>query len=83
MQSFNRLYQQSNGESPLQQLQIQLTNALPYNLEETKLSEYKNLNPRWHDWQTVKAACSHLAANVFDLVCDMEANHSDDHRREP
>lgn len=83
LQSFDRLYQQSNGESPLQQLQIQLANALPYDLEETKLSEYKNLNPRWHDWQTVKAACSHLAANVFDLVCDMEANHSDDHRREP
>lgn len=70
--SFDRLYQQDNGESPLQQLQVQLANILPYDLEETDLSEYKNLDPRWHDWQVIKAACSHLATIIFDLVCDME-----------
>lgn len=69
LQSFDRLYVQASGESPLQQLQIQLANAMPYDLEETELSEYKNLNPRWHDWQTVKAACSHLALVIFDRVC--------------
>ncbi|MCL2022416.1 MAG: nucleotidyl transferase AbiEii/AbiGii toxin family protein [Betaproteobacteria bacterium] len=73
LQSFDRLYQQDNGESPLQQLQVQLANALPYDLEETELSEYKNLDPCWHDWQTVKAACSHLATVIFDRVCDMDA----------
>jgi hypothetical protein len=72
LQSFDRLYQQDNDESPLQQLQVQLANALPYDLEETELSEYKGLDPRWHDWQTVKAACSHLATVIFDWVCDME-----------
>jgi len=71
LQSFDRLYQQENGESPLQQLQVQLANALPYDLEETELSEYKNLDPRWHDWQAVKAACSHLSIVIFDRVCDM------------
>lgn len=71
LQSFDRLYRQDNGESPLQQLQVQLANALPYDLEETELSEYKNLDPRWHDWQTVKAACSNLATIIFDRVCDM------------
>lgn len=69
LQSFDRLYVQASGESPLQQLQIQLANAMPYDLEETELSDYKNLNPRWHDWQTVKAACSHLALVIFDRVC--------------
>ena len=83
LQSFDRLYQQDNGESPLQQLQVQLANALPYDLEETELSEYKNLDPRWHDWQAVKAACSHLATVIFDRVCDMDEDRSDDYGMEP
>jgi len=76
LQSFDRLYKQDNGESPLQQLQVQLASALPYDLEETELSEYKNLDPRWHDWQATKATCSHLATVIFDRVCDMEADRS-------
>ncbi len=77
LQSFDRLYQQDNGESPLQQLQVQLANALPYDLEQTELSEYKNLDSRWHDWQAVTATCSHLATVIFDRVCDLEAGRSE------
>jgi predicted nucleotidyltransferase component of viral defense system len=77
LQSFDRLYRQDSGESPLQQLQVQLANALPYDLEDTELSEYKNLDPRWHDWQVVKAAGSHLSTVIFDRVCEMNADHSD------
>jgi hypothetical protein len=54
-------------------------NALPYDLEETELDEYKNLDPRQHDWQAVKAACSHLATVLFDRVCDREADRSNGH----
>ena len=82
LQSFDRLYRQESGESPLQQLQAQLANALPYDLDETELSEYKNLDPRWHDWQAVKAACSHLATVIFDRVCDMNADRFDDYEIE-
>jgi hypothetical protein len=78
LQSFDQLYRQQSGESPLQQLQVQLANALPYDLEETELSEYKNLDPRWHDWPTVKAACSHLATVIFDRVCDLGMDCPDD-----
>jgi hypothetical protein len=78
LRSFDRLYPQASGESPLQQLQVQLANALPYDLEETELPEYKNLDPRWHDWQTDKAACSRLATVIFDRVCDMESDRSAD-----
>ncbi len=60
LQSFDKLYRQENKESPLQQLQVQLANAVPYDLEDTQLSEYKNLSPRWHDWHVVKAACAHI-----------------------
>jgi hypothetical protein len=78
LQSFDRLYKQDSGESPLQQLQVQLANALPYDLEEIELGEYKNPDPHWRDWQAVKAACSHLSTVIFDRVCDMDADRSDD-----
>lgn len=73
LQAFDRLYPQNNGESALQQLQVQLVNALPYDLKETKLDEYRNLQPRWQDWQTVKAACAQFAIQIFDRVCAMNA----------
>ncbi|MHB8166861.1 MAG: hypothetical protein ACYDDT_08840 [Sulfuricella sp.] len=77
LQSFDKLYQQDNEESPLQQLQVQLANAVPYDLEDTELSEYKNLAPRWHDWNAVKAACTHISTVIFDRVCDLETDRSD------
>lgn len=69
LSDFDQLYPQANGESNLQQLQAQLANPLPYDLEETELREYKNLAPQWHDWNTVKAVCAHTAAMAFDYVC--------------
>ena len=76
MQSFDRLYLQDSGESPLQQLHVQLANPLPYDLEETNLSEYKNLDTRWHDWQTVKSVCKRLTTAIFDILCVMESHHN-------
>lgn len=70
LQSFDHLYEQPNGESALQQLQVQLANAMPFDLEQTELSEYKRLDARWHDWTIVQAACSHAATIIFDRVCD-------------
>jgi hypothetical protein len=78
LQSFDRLYPQASGESPLQQLQVQLAHAIPYDLEETELSQYKNLAPRWHDWNAVQATCAHVATTIFDRVCDFEENRSAD-----
>ncbi|SEB11345.1 hypothetical protein SAMN05660964_03621 [Thiothrix caldifontis] len=78
LRSFDKLYQQDNGESPLQQLQVQLANAMPYDLEDTELSEYKNLAPQWHNWNTVKAVCAHIATVIFDRICDFEENARED-----
>lgn len=72
LSAFDALYAQSNGESPLQQLQVQLANAMPYDLEETELAEYKNLSARWHKWGTVKAACARIAMVIFDRVCELK-----------
>ena len=52
-------------------------------LEETELSEYKSLDPRWHEWDVVKAACSHVATVIFDRVCDLQADPSNGDRMEP
>ena len=66
MRSFDRLYPQPSGESPLQQLLAQLAKPLPYDLEETRLSEYRQLAPRWHDWNAVCAACARCGVALFD-----------------
>jgi hypothetical protein len=70
----DQLYEQPNGESALQQLQAQLSNAMPYDLEATDLREYKNLNARWHDWAAVQAVCAHVATTIFDIVCESSIN---------
>lgn len=72
LRPFDHLYPQPNEESALQQLQIQLANPLPYDLEELNLAEYKNLDPRWRDWQTVKAMCADCATLIFDHIVGEE-----------
>ena len=70
LRSFDRLYPQESGESALQQLQAQLANPLPYDLDELDLAEYRDLAPRWQDWDRVKAACGKVSVAVFDHVCE-------------
>jgi len=72
LQPLDRLYPQPTGESALQQLQIQLANPMPFDLEETNLAEYKNLAPQWHDWNHVKAACAHCAAAIFERIAALD-----------
>lgn len=70
LRRFDHLYPQPNGESPLQQLQIQLANPLPFDLDETGLAEYKDLAQRWHDWNTVISKCRQAAALIFDRIAE-------------
>jgi hypothetical protein len=66
MSSFDSLYPQPNGQSALQQLLVQLAEPRPYDLEAERLSEYKHLAVRWHDWSAVRAATVHFAVKLFD-----------------
>jgi hypothetical protein len=75
LQHFDRLYPQPNEESALQQLQIQLANPLPYDLEEVNLAEYKNLHSRWHHWKHVKAVCVHCAVLIFARIVGLEGSN--------
>jgi len=70
LSSLDRLYPQPNGASPMQQLQVQLANPLPFDLDATRLAEYKDLGPRWHDWQHVKAICARCAIMLFDRTAE-------------
>ena len=73
LQPFDRLYRQDNGESPLQQLQAQLANAVPYDLDPSALAEYRRLDPKWHDWNAVKSTCARVANATFEHVCNTRA----------
>lgn len=75
LRCFDRLYPQPNDESALQQMQVQLANPLPYDLEETNLAEYKNLDPKWHNWDVVKAACVECATLSFDRICGLDESN--------
>lgn len=68
LRDFDRLYPQPNGESALLQLQIQLANPMPYDLDQTNLSEYKNLDPKWQDWDTVKACAARCSIALADQL---------------
>ncbi len=68
LRDFDSLYPQENGESALLQLQIQLSNPLPFDLDEVRLAEYKQLDPRWHDWAAVRAVCLSTADVIFDRI---------------
>jgi hypothetical protein len=65
LDSLDEFYPQTSGESPLQQLQVQLANPMPYDLENTDLREYRRLHPKWHDWNRVKEICADIAVDLF------------------
>jgi hypothetical protein len=44
----------------------------PFDLEEHNLAEYKNLDPRWSNWQTVRAVCADYATLMFDHIVGLE-----------
>lgn len=71
--AFDDLYGQPHGQSALQQLQVQLANPLPYDLDAMLpgLAEYKQLDARWHDWSAVKKACADAAVVMFDRVSEL------------
>lgn len=68
LRSLDSLYPQPNRESPLQQLQVQLAQPLPYDLEELNLAEYKNLAEKWRSWTEVQKTCAEIATLIFDRI---------------
>lgn len=71
LRSFDNVYPQLNGESALQQLQIQLASPMPYDLDAANLPEYKQLDAKWRDWNIVRAVCANWAALIFDRIAGL------------
>ena len=49
----------------LQQLANQLSNPLPFDLDDTDLSQYKHLDEKYQDWNRVRDICAHIAVDVI------------------
>ena len=64
---FDTLYPQPSGESALMQLQVQLADPRPFDLDEVNLKEYKGIKKEWSDWEVVSAQCRSLALDVFRI----------------
>ena len=62
---FDAYYPQPNEASPLQQLANQLSNPLPFDLDDTDLSQYKHLDEQYQDWGVVRDICAHIAVDVI------------------
>jgi hypothetical protein len=69
---FDALYPQENGQSPVQQLCLQLADPLPFDLQENKMAEYKNLAEKWKNWESVKAQCILSAGVIFTSIAPEE-----------
>ncbi len=54
MEPFDRLYPQQSGQSALQQLLTQLSNAMPFDLDEKGPASYRGLDPKLADWAAVR-----------------------------
>jgi len=68
LRSFDQLYPQESGQSALQQLLAQLSDARPFDLQKVSLLTYKGLAPKWQDWHAVKRVCADQAVAVFDQI---------------
>ena len=61
--SFDEIYRQPSGVSPLAEVSERLAAALPQDRTEIDLSQYRGLQPPWDDWQHL-AACGRQWAPV-------------------
>ena len=66
--TFDTLYPQINSESPTQQLVVQLSNPLPFDLAKTDLANYKGLDARWQDWGAVRSVAMDMGTMIFERL---------------
>ncbi len=77
LRPFDTLYPQPSGESALMQLQVQLADPRPFDLDEANLKQYKGIKKEWSDWKAVSTQCRALALDVF-RIHDRKARERDD-----
>lgn len=68
LRRMDELYPQDSGESAIQQLMKQLAQPAPYDLDTTQLAEYRELQPRWHEWNAVAEHCRLIGVALMDAL---------------
>ena len=63
LQSFDEIYRQPNGASPLAELSERLAAASPHDRGEIDLKHYRGLRPPWNEWKHV-AGCGRSWAPI-------------------
>ena len=58
----------AGGRRIATQLAKQLAEPAPYDLSDVDLREYRRLDERWQDWDTVARACEALAVAMLDRL---------------
>jgi hypothetical protein len=70
LKSFDTLYSQANGASPLSEVAERLAVACPSDLARVDLSTYKGLTEPWKSWDHVAARGRHWATVVAHVVLE-------------
>jgi len=63
----------AGGRRIATQLAKQLAEPTPYDLSDVDLREYRRLDERWQDWDTVARACEALAVAMLDRLSEESA----------
>lgn len=72
LNKMDHIYQQDNGESALQQLLVQLANALPCDVMLAKINDSEYPTPQFFDWNSVKSTCALASVSLFKNICDLK-----------
>lgn len=70
LQSFDEIYRQPNGASPLAEVAERLAAAAPNDLAGIDLHAYRGLREPWNDWQHVVTRGRHWARVVARMVME-------------
>jgi hypothetical protein len=72
LRSFDDIYRQSSGTSPLSEVSERLGAAAPQDRLQIDLNQYRALKPPWNDWRHVTASGRHWAPIVARLALQEE-----------
>ena len=71
--SFDQIYQQPNGASPLAELANRLSAALPKDRAEVDLEDYRGLQPPWNDWKHLAALGRKWGKVMARIILDQKS----------
>jgi hypothetical protein len=71
--SFDDIYEQESGVSPLSEVAERLAAAAPADLARVDLSNYRALRPPWNEWAYVAARGRHWAERLARIALEEQS----------